>query len=241
MQHRALVLLLAALTAGCASAAGSGDEALVFGGGGGGGFAVSGCDPEATPTRFISCVLSYEPGPGAGFGQAKVPEIIYGPPIGGGTANGSQDVLTLGGGGEIAFGFGGNAIVDGPGADFIVFENPFDIAGDPTDPYAEPGVVSVSEDGVTWVDFPCEKDTYPYTGCAGWHPAPPTRWKTTIRGRGNTRRRSPPHPTGSPARRPRTARRCRWSASSARSIGRGCRISSRPCSRCGRRPTRTGN
>lgn len=170
MQHRALVLLLAALTAGCASAAGSGDEALVFGGGGGGGFAVSGCDPEATPTRFISCVLSYEPGPGAGFGQAKFPEIIYGPPIGGGTANGSQDVLTLGGGGEIAFGFGGNAIVDGPGADFIVFENPFDIAGDPTDPYAEPGVVSVSEDGVTWVDFPCEKDTYPYTGCAGWHP-----------------------------------------------------------------------
>ena len=170
MQHRALVLLLAALTAGCASAAGSGDEALVFGGGGGGGFAVSGCDPDATPTRFISCVLSYEPGPGAGFGQAKFPEIVYGPPIGGGTANGSQDVLTLGGGGEIAFGFGGNAIVDGPGADFIVFENPFDIAGDPTDPYAEPGVVSVSEDGVTWVDFPCAKDTYPYTGCAGWHP-----------------------------------------------------------------------
>jgi len=28
----------------------------------------------------------------------------------------------------------------------------------------------VSEDGQTWVDFPCHKDGYPYTGCAGWHP-----------------------------------------------------------------------
>jgi hypothetical protein len=83
---------------------------------------------------------------------------------------GSTDVLSLGGGGEISFGFGSNAIVDGPGADFIVFENPFDKGGDPMAPYAEPGVVSVSEDGVTWVDFPCHKDAYPYTGCAGWHP-----------------------------------------------------------------------
>jgi|HubBroStandDraft_6_1064221.scaffolds.fasta_scaffold260819_2 hypothetical protein len=167
MLRRAL-FLFASLAVGCSE--------TVRGGGEGGGFAVSGCDPSAAPTPFISCLLSYEPGPGAGFGQTDFPEIVYGPPVGGGIDEGSSDVLTLGGGGEITFGFGGNAIVDGPGADFILFENPFDIAGDPDDPYAEPGEVSVSDDAQTWVTFPCsykEGDTFEishYTGCAGWHP-----------------------------------------------------------------------
>ncbi len=167
----ATLLLLAPFALGC------GGVDTVFGGGDGGGLPVSGCDPSAAPTRFISCVLSYQPGPGAGYGQKsdlpggrQFPEIVYGPPEGGGTGNGSTDVLSLGGGGEIAFGFGGNAIVDGPGADFIVFENPFDEGGDPHRPFAEPGEVSVSDDALTWVTFPCHKDAYPYTGCAGWHP-----------------------------------------------------------------------
>jgi hypothetical protein len=50
-----------------------------------------------------------------------------------------------------------------------VFENPWYIGGDPTNIWAEPGVVSVSEDAETWVDFPCSKAAYPYTGCGGWH------------------------------------------------------------------------
>lgn len=158
-------LLLALLTIGCSSSA-----TIVHGGGDGGGVPVAGCDPSSAPTRFISCVLSFEPGTGAGYGQDQFPQVIYGPPTAPATPhNGSLDVLSLGGGGEIAFGFGGNAIVDGPGADFIVFENAFYEGGDPTAPYAEPGVVSVSEDGQTWVDFPCHEDAYPYTGCAGWH------------------------------------------------------------------------
>jgi hypothetical protein len=161
--RRATLLLLLPLALGC------GDE-NVLGGGDGGGFPVPGCDLSAAPTRFASCVLSYEPGPGAGHGQDELPQIIYGPPVGSGLGEGSLDVLTLGGGGEIAIGFGSNAIVDGPGLDFILFENPFDIDGDPEDPYAEPGVVSVSDDGETWVSFPCHKESFPYTGCAGWHP-----------------------------------------------------------------------
>jgi hypothetical protein len=164
MLRGALPLVLAApLALGCGGGA-------VFGGGDGGGFPVQGCDPSAAATPFISCVLSYQPGPGAGHGQDQFPEIVYGPPVGAGLGEGSLDVLTLGGGGEIAFGFGGNAIVDGPGVDFIIFENPFEIDGDPEDPYAEPGVVSVSDDAVTWVSFPCHKEGFPYTGCAGWHP-----------------------------------------------------------------------
>jgi hypothetical protein len=183
MRSLSLLLAVPLFCLGC------GGGADVKGGGDGGGFAVSGCDPSAAPTQFISCVLSYEPGPGAGHGQVAVdtpveklagfPEIIYGPPVGAGLLSGSFDVLTLGGGGEIAFGFGGNAIVDEPGPDFIIFENPFNIDGDPTDPYAEPGEVSVSDDAVTWVTFPSNPDCgwstdggngYPYTGCAGWHP-----------------------------------------------------------------------
>jgi hypothetical protein len=156
-------------TGGSSDSAGTGGSA-VRDGGADGGFAVSGCDSSALPTRFISCVLSYTPGQNAGFGQDEFPEIVYGPPVGAGTLEGSIDVVTLGGGGEIAFGFGGNAIVDGPGPDFILFENPWFIGGDPTDIWAEPGVVSVSDDAQTWVDFPCQNDAYPYTGCGGWHP-----------------------------------------------------------------------
>lgn len=169
---RRAALLLALFGLGCSSSAGGTVQggSAVHGGGEGGGLAVSGCDPTAPPTRFISCVLSFEPGKGAGYGEDQLPQVIEGPPTGAGTSKGSTDVLSLGGGGEIAFGFGGNAIVDGPGADFIVFENSFYIGGDPMSPFAEPGTVSVSDDGQTWVDFPCQKDAYPYTGCAGWHP-----------------------------------------------------------------------
>jgi hypothetical protein len=154
-------------TGGASASSSTGDGGSLADGGDGG---VLGCDPSAPPSRFISCVLFFQPGAGAGFGQGKFPEIIYGPPDGAGTMQGSTDVLTLGGGGVIGVGFGGNAIVDGPGVDFIVFENPFDVGGDPDDPYAEPGVVGVSEDGVTWTEFPCDPSGYPYTGCAGVHP-----------------------------------------------------------------------
>jgi hypothetical protein len=115
-------------------------------------------------------VLWFHPGPGAGQGQDKLPEIIEGPPQGAGSSQGSTDVLSLGRGGEIAVGFGGGSIVDGDGPDFVVFENPFLVGGDPMNIFKELGEVSVSEDGQTWVPFPCAQAAYPYTGCAGWHP-----------------------------------------------------------------------
>ena len=53
------------------------------------------------------------------------------------------------------------------------------IAGDSTDVYAEPGQVSVSDDGTTWTAFPCTPTTDaaaadgtgtlpPYGLCGGW-------------------------------------------------------------------------
>jgi hypothetical protein len=129
-----------------------------------------GCDASAAPTRTISCVLSFAPGEGAGFGEDYFPEIVYGEPLGQGTTGGSVDVLSLGRGGEIVVGFGGNAIVDGAGPDFLVFENAFYVGGDPAGVFAELAEVSVSADGEAWETFPCAKDDEPPLGCAGYTP-----------------------------------------------------------------------
>jgi len=124
---------------------------------------------------FITHVVSFTPGRSAGFGQDRMPDVVYGPPVGTGDVFGSFDVVSLGDEGEIVVELG-HYVVDGPGPDFIVFENPFNIAGDPENPFAEPGEVSVSEDGVEWSTFPCvgpfqcDINGYPYGTCAGWHP-----------------------------------------------------------------------
>ena len=124
---------------------------------------------EGPGPRFATRVVAEHFGPGQNFGQNELPEIVLGPPKGGGAETGSLDVASLGNGGSITLAFDGNAIVDGPGPDFIVFENPFAIGGNLTDPYAEPGTVAVSDDGKTWTSFPCTATAYPYGSCAGWH------------------------------------------------------------------------
>ncbi len=143
-------------------------------------------DGAVAASRFVTGIVSYTPGGCAGFGQSSAPGIVEGPPVGGGTDHGSLDVLSLGGGGTLVLTFAPNAIVDGPGPDFIVFENPFWIGGSPDTPYAEPGQVSVSDDGVTWTAFPCTPTldpgapdgtgtAPPYGDCGGWqvvHSAP---------------------------------------------------------------------
>jgi hypothetical protein len=135
-----------------------------------GGFPVGDAGLVLRADRFVTKVVSFTPGDCAGFGMTKMPDIVEGPPVGGGDDLGGLDVLTLGFGGEIVLSFEPNAIVDGPGPDFIVFENPFYAGGDRTKPNAELGEVSASEDGVTWKTFPCTARSFPYGSCAGWHP-----------------------------------------------------------------------
>jgi len=53
-------------------------------------------------------------------------------------------------------------IVDGPGPDFTVFENPFFVGGDSNSVYREAGIVSVSRDGVNFTEFP-------FQGAPLWH------------------------------------------------------------------------
>jgi hypothetical protein len=121
-------------------------------------------------------VLSFLPGPGSGYGEADLPGVVTGPPEGLGLFLGGLDVLSLGAGGVIDLDFVDNVILDGPGVDFTVFENPFFtiVLGFLGDPFSEPGIVSVSQDGVTWYAFdacataPLDPPLHP--GCAGVFP-----------------------------------------------------------------------
>ncbi len=132
-----------------------------------GGFLVGGVVFRAD--RFVTKAV-FTPGDCAGFGIPNMPRIVEGPPVGGGAQMGSIDVVSLGNSGEIVLSFEPNAIVDGEGPDFIVFENAFFAGGDPSKPSAEPGEVSVSDDGVAWTSYPCTATAYPFGACAGWHP-----------------------------------------------------------------------
>ena len=98
-------------------------------------------------------VVSVRYGPGAGYGQEQMPAVVldHPAPAPGGAA--SLDVLSLGDGGEIVLSFMSHPLVDGPGPDLQVFENVFLGSGDPRNPYADVGVVSVSVDGDTWHTF----------------------------------------------------------------------------------------
>jgi hypothetical protein len=119
---------------------------------------------------FAHEVVDVSYGPDAGWGQDAMPGVVLGPPRGAGLLSGSLDVVALGNGGSITLGFGALTIVDGEGADFIVFENPFYAGGDPAHPFAELATVEVSADGETWHRFECSATSYPYGSCAGWNP-----------------------------------------------------------------------
>lgn len=114
------------------------------------------------PWPFVDAVVSYLPGEAAGFGQDGFPDIVYGPPESPGNGGGSLDVLSLGREGAIVVSFRELDVVDGPGPDLLVFENPF--TG-----FYETGIVGVSEDGETWTEWPCDTTDADggYPGCAG--------------------------------------------------------------------------
>lgn len=121
---------------------------------------------DAGPPRpvdpWADRVVRFSPGPGAGFGQDLFPQVVLGAPSGGGEAQGSLDVLSLGKLGVLELEFIDLVAIDGPGVDLLVFENGF--AG-----FFETGAVEVSEDGVDWRAFPCGLDAGP-SRCAGLHP-----------------------------------------------------------------------
>jgi len=124
------------------------------------------------PLLYASEVIAFTAGSNAGHGAEQFPDVVLGPPTAGPPSVGGLDVLSLGVGGEIIVGFGDRMIEDGPGADFIVWENAFWISGDPQNIFAELGEVAVSMDGETWTSFPCDPERTDGfdPGCAGWRP-----------------------------------------------------------------------
>ena len=119
---------------------------------------------------FATEVVDFSPGPGAGFGQVDFPEIVLGPPKGYGPQRGSTDVLSLGHGGSITLGFAPRVIVDGPGDDFLIFENPFWVGASPDNVFAELGSIEVSSDNENWYQFDCKSEQIPPDQCAGYTP-----------------------------------------------------------------------
>lgn len=128
---------------------------------------LTGCvavEQPVAPKPFANQVVSFTPGQGATYGQDKMPGVVLGPPNGGGPLAGSLDVVSLGKDGTIVLALE-ESVVDGPGVDLIVFENPFP-------GWLETGYVAVSEDGNIWHEFPCDPldKAHDFPGCAGVHP-----------------------------------------------------------------------
>jgi len=139
-------------------------------------------EPMGESDPWADEVVSFQPGsPWSQFGYAFFPENVLGPPdpnsaINEYFASGSEEeVLSLGDGGEITLKFSDNVIVDGPGVDFLVFENVF-INAWTNQPFMEAGIVSVSQDGENFVQFPY--DTTSHTGLAGVTPVKSTQHPT---------------------------------------------------------------
>ena len=96
---------------------------------------------DVTIQAWASRVTSYQPGTGL-TAEWSQPERALGPATGQ-----VEHVASLGDGGSITLTFDG-VIIDGPGPDFVIFENGFD------DYFIECAFVEVSADGVNFVRFP---------------------------------------------------------------------------------------
>lgn len=128
---------------------------------------------KAQTNQFIDTVYFFNPGLGQNTGQSSeyFPLNIFGPPSSKASStipeSSPTEILSLGLDGEIIVGFKNSYLIDGIGVDFIIFENAF-INPIKNKVFAEPAVVSVSEDGVNFVEFPF--DSLTLDGCAGKTP-----------------------------------------------------------------------
>jgi hypothetical protein len=125
-----------------------------------GSWAVAGSHPVDCLPDAVILWQAAEPAPELRFGAAFLPGIVLGAPGDSIIIQGSTSVASLGHGGVAVVRFDDIVIEDGPGPDFIVFENPFFVGAAPASAeddyqiFAELGVVEVSADGVTWFAFP---------------------------------------------------------------------------------------
>jgi len=106
---------------------------------------------ETGPNRYVSKIIEFNIGENQHPSYTDSFKVLKGPK-GLGRDEGSLDVLSLGVNGSIILGFDVK-ITNGPGNDFIVFENPlYKYNSDKV--YAELMFVEVSTDGTNYVRFP---------------------------------------------------------------------------------------
>jgi hypothetical protein len=110
------------------------------------------CLPLHASNFFAEEVVDFSPGAGAS-GPEALPKVLGGPRGGGMNQGNVSDVLTLGETGSVTVGFNQKWIEDGPGSDFIVFENPFTVGGNPDLVFGELAFVEVSTDGTNFARF----------------------------------------------------------------------------------------
>lgn len=114
-------------------------------------------------------------GPPPGDGPYDDPARAVNGVRGGGAMAGSTDVFSLGLDEALTLSWGGRVVTDGPGADFVVFENPF---RHPGGVFFDPIVIELSADGETWITWPHrllpgpepERDPALWQGFAGLTP-----------------------------------------------------------------------
>ena len=109
---------------------------------------MTGCAPPS-PTSLATELIEAPGATGVGFGD---PQRAVNGVRGGGQAAQSLDVYAVPLESHLVVGFHGGVIVDGPGADLVVFENPFDYGEELR--FMDPTVVEVSDDGQRWFAFP---------------------------------------------------------------------------------------
>jgi hypothetical protein len=109
--------------------------------------------PAQAKSPFATKVVASNTNNNAGGGVFK-PQNALGAPLGGGLFAGGTHVHSLGVGGSLTLGFD-VTITDGPGADLVVFENPF-LTGSGSRVFAEAIHVEVSSDGKQFARFPSD-------------------------------------------------------------------------------------
>jgi hypothetical protein len=189
----------------------------------GGSSVVAGSSFDTVGDPYADSLVSYTQGTNGGYNAAMLPGVVLGKPLGGELTVGSLDVVSIGLNGSLVVRFDDNVIVDGPGADFTVFENAFipTGSGGSQPPYAEPALVKVSQDGVNWIEFSCtlHSTAGPYwPGCTGSRTACPRR--PTRRSRRRRRSRTWSGFPACPWRRPRAP--AAIPSTSRTSDSRGC-------------------
>jgi hypothetical protein len=124
----------------------------------------------ANQNAVIDTVYSYKFGNNTQYGQSEkfFPKNIFSLPPNSASkdapASSEEDICSLGLGGEIILGFKNKIILNQAGPDFTIFENAF-INPVNKKMFAEPAVISVSQDGIKYIDFPFDSSSL--LGCAG--------------------------------------------------------------------------